>query len=415
MHDGARAYLNRWALWNKLKNSLLEGKTLSWKDCNSSPYVMTKEILQKNYPFGLLQVDRSRIHQYHETFGTTGKPSSNPMTKGDLRSYVDQLDHGPLRLHARDTVMIRYPYSISTPAHLFHRLAQRRGAAVIAAGSRSFVVPHGRIIQLMRDIGVSVLCCMPSEAILLAAIARYEGLSPGSDFPALRAICTAGELLPPGMREFIEGEWNARVYNFYGSTEAGNIAYSDDEGKMRVPAGNFDIAFVDTDSGKTCEAGQFGAMVLTTRKKKALPLLRYLTGDYGYWDTDSAGYFIEIYGRAKERQSLNGKTLFFRDIKDTLFRLAARGEISPFWRWGYGEDKAILSIEEIPGGDKKIRQHFGDHLEIRAVKPHSIEPLDLLRDFGVAYLGKPDADMVRFTEFYKQISQVKKPEYFYPL
>jgi phenylacetate-CoA ligase len=114
---------------------------------------------------------------------------------------------------------VRFPYAISVPAHIVTQAARERGACVIPASSRTAISPYRRVIELLTKLDVTVLGCLPMEAIWLAEAARQMNRDPARDFPHLRAICTAGELLSDARRERIADLWNCRVYNLYGCTE----------------------------------------------------------------------------------------------------------------------------------------------------------------------------------------------------
>lgn len=399
--------------FSKIDSNKIEMQVDSWREFQKLGYFMTKDDLQRNYPFGLLQVKPSQLYQYHETFGTTGKPSSNPMCRSDFRSYVKQISYGPLKFKKSDMVLIRYPYSISTPAHLFHKLAQEHGSCVIPSSSRSVVVPHRRVIGFLKDLDVTIFCSLPTEAIRLAAVCRFMGLNPQRDFPHLRAICTAGELLPPAMKKWIEIEWGVEVYNFFGSTEAGNIAYSDSMGKMRFPESHFNLSIIDIVNNRELLLGELGHLVVTTRKKKAMPLLKYLTEDYGSLFRDKDGLYLNIYGRKDDKQLLNGHIIYFYDIKNKLFSLALEFGISPFWRWYYGENIAKLEIEGTETQRGIITKVFPSNLEIQFVQEGTIEKVGLLSEFGQSFNINSEVEEREYLEFFAEFTQVKKPKYFY--
>jgi len=280
-------------------------KVKSFSELLKTPYYLDKKDLSNNYPFGLLQVERNKLWQYHETFGTTGKPSSNPMTKSDFKNYVKQILLSPVAFEKSDFVLIRYPYAISTPAHIFQRAAQNCKATVIPCSSRSFVTPHLRVIKLLKKLDVTVLCCLPTEAIRLGVIAKKIGYSLAQDFPYLKKICTAGEVVTPSMHKFIESLWNVKVFNFYGSTEAGNIAFSTDDYKMKIAKKYFITEVWNLKANKKCAEGEIGHLVITTKRKKAFPLLKYLTGDIVRIKNNE----IEHFGRETEYLK-NGDKIF---------------------------------------------------------------------------------------------------------
>ncbi len=128
-----------------------------------------------------------------------------------------------VRINQEDTVLIRYPYAISSPAHLLQAAAQAQGACVIPASSRSTVSPFPRIVNLLQKLEVTVLAGLPLQMVLIAETAELLGLNPREAFPHLRAICTAGEALPDPRRKLIEKIWGKPVFDHYGMTECGPL------------------------------------------------------------------------------------------------------------------------------------------------------------------------------------------------
>ncbi len=251
----------------------------SKSDIDRLAILITKKDLRNNYPFKFSTMPKKRIYQYHESFGTTGRPSSSPLTKKDLFGYIEQILLSPVNFNDKDTVLIRYPYAISVPAHIFHRAAQNRNSTVIACSSRSFITPHKRVLELLKSLCVSVFCSLPAEAILLAECAKKLKYDLSKDFPCLRAICTAGEMLTPEMKKYIEKIWNVDVYNFYGSTEAGNIAYSCKYGNLHLADKYFQVNVIGHSTNFANQNTRLGNLIITTLCKQALPLLKYDTED----------------------------------------------------------------------------------------------------------------------------------------
>ena len=76
------------------------------------------------------------------------------------------------------------------------------------------------------------------EIFLLGYVAKKMGYDTKKDF-SLRAICTAGEVLSEARRRRLEVLWGVPIYNFYGTTELGNLAVSDNDINLKVSDKNF--------------------------------------------------------------------------------------------------------------------------------------------------------------------------------
>jgi len=380
------------------KKSLFIQKFDTIEDIVKLPYVLTKDDLRNLYPFKYNFVEKSEIYEYHESFGTTGKPSAGPLTKKDFNNYIEEILLSPVNFNKQDVVLIRYPYAISVPAHIFHRAAHRRNAMVIPCSSRTLVSPYPRVISLLKELEVSVFCCMPSEAINLATFAQFMGYGIKSDFKNLRAICTAGELLTPSMKKYIEDLWNVEVYNFYGSTEAGNIAYSCKNGNLHIADNFFNIDIVNIEENKKNKFNQLGNIILTSKNKEALPLLKYHTEDIGYiekqCDCGKKGHILYHYGRMSDFYFINEKKIYFRNIKDCMFDIINKHNLSPFWRAFKENNRIRIEIEsDVSLGflDLEIIDRISCDIIVNNVPKNSIFDIDKM----------------------SEIVPVKKPEYFY--
>ncbi len=92
-------------------------------------------------------------------------------------------------------------------------------------------------------------------------------------------IFTSGELLN-GSRAALEAAFDAPVYDIYGTSETKEIAWQCPQGGMHLNADVVRLEVLD-DSGRGLPTGHEGNLVATLLVNRAMPLLRYLTGDRG--------------------------------------------------------------------------------------------------------------------------------------
>ncbi|HWN19988.1 MAG TPA: AMP-binding protein [Gemmatimonadales bacterium] len=94
------------------------------------------------------------------------------------------------------------------------------------------------------------------------------------------AVFTSGELLDGSVRERLAGAFRAPIYDIYGTSETKEIAWECPRGGMHL---NNDVVRLEVldDAGRSLPAGQEGNLVATLLVNRAMPLLRYLTGDRG--------------------------------------------------------------------------------------------------------------------------------------
>lgn len=353
----------------------------------------TKEDLRRASPHGLLCVERAGLRQYHESFGTTGMPVSTWYTQEDLRDNVRALAGLGVNFGAGDIVLIRFPYAISSIAHLMHAAAQSRGACVIPASSRTNVSPYPRVIELLRKLEVTVLACLPQQALLIAEAATLLGMAPERDFPSLRALCTAGEPLPPGQRGLLEQTWGVPVFDNYGLTECGAVAVDCAFGRCHPVEDAFFLEILGDDLATPAAPGGIGWLVLTTLKRRAAPLVRYLTGDRAVLADlpcpCGRRTVLQVRGRGESRVDAGVRRLDLWDLDEIVSALPSRR----FWAAGPAPGGLRLIVEEDEPGrltaelTKELEARFGLRLQIEAVPPGTLCDRSTLLDVG--QVGKP--------------------------
>ena len=379
--------------------SLLAGVRFESSDDLTALPLTTKDDVRSASPFGLVAVDRKDLFQYHESFGTTGAPASGWLTRGDLENYAAQINQTAVNLDRCDRVLVRFPYAISVPAHIVTQAARNRDACVIPASSRTAISPHPRIVELMEKLEATVLGCLPMEAIWLAETARLMGRNPSRDFPHLRAICTAGELLSDARRQRIADLWDVRVFNMYGCTEAGNIAADCEFGRLHLSWDHFVLEVLDESTWQAVVPGQIGTAVLTTLTREAMPLLRYVLGDNVRLHPDHEcpcgrkSPIIEHFGRDLNRFQFAGRWHFVKDLEELLLQGPVEA-IGNLWliEVRSGEVRFRVEAEHPDPGlyqslEKQIRDEMALPLRIDAVSPGTI--LDRSRLMTVDPVNKP--------------------------
>jgi len=102
------------------------------------------------------------------------------------------------------------------------------------------------------------------------------------------AIITSAGTLTPFMREKIEGVFQCKVFNRYGSREVSDIAgeCAAHRGLHIFPWGCY-VEVVD-EAGNRLAAGTEGNIVVTCLSNYAMPLIRYQIGDRGVLSADSS-------------------------------------------------------------------------------------------------------------------------------
>lgn len=286
----------------------------------------TKEDLRGAGTFGHLAVDRKQIAQYFESTGTTGEPSSSWFTAEDIVTGGRQLAECGVGLTADDLVLIRFPYALALPAFLMQQAAWQTGAGVVPASGRTVITSYPRVLELLQRLRVSVMAGLPREMELLAETARLLGFVPSRDFPALRAICVAGELMGANRKRHIEALWGVPVFNMYGSTETANIATMCEYGSMHIVEEDFVVEVLREDGSGPAASGERGFAAITTLSHQGSPLLRYFNGDVISLKPSACPCGrqtpkLKHFGRGRDRIRIGETVLDAYDIQDAVYSL----------------------------------------------------------------------------------------------
>ena len=358
--------------------------------------ITTKDDVRRNSPFGLVCAPVEEWYDYYESFGTTGKPVSIWLSREDFMDTAREVASLGVALRPDDVVLVRFPYAISQIAHVFHAAAHLCGACAIPASSRSAISPFPRVIHMMVELGVSVLACLPLQAILLAETAELLGLKPGRDFPRLRAVCTAGEPLPGPRRALIEELWQVPVFDIYGMTEIGTAAVDGPCGKMHPIEDDFVFEVLCDDLAGPAGPGEVGRLVVTALRRRTTPIIRYLTGDLARFVHEEcwcgAVRRLEVRGRDADAVTAGGRRFDLADLEAIAGLVPGRR----LWAAGPLEDgSGIRFVVETadPGSGKsrkvkeRMEQAGGVRIEFDPV------PIGTLYDraelLSVGDVGKP--------------------------
>jgi phenylacetate-CoA ligase len=134
----------------------------------------------------------------------------------------------------------------------------------------------GAMVCALTSFSPDVLYGLPSALLESARMLQLMG-----ERLRLRAIFTSGELFHAGVREALVNAYDAPVYHVYGGAETKEIAWECSDGGLHLNSDVVRLEALDYD-GTPLPAGVEGELVATVLVNRALPLLRYRTGDRGW-------------------------------------------------------------------------------------------------------------------------------------
>ena len=243
--------------------------------------------------------------------GSTGVPTMSPFTKQDFDEFQDTESRWfwqiGMRPNDRYVHALNFSLYVGGPDVIG---AQNLGALCIWGGT----LPSERLLYILQTYQPTILWTSPSYAWQLGEKAKKSGIDPKTDL-SIRKIIVAGELggSIDATRKAIEELWGAELYDFYGLSDIFGACAAMCEAKdgLHICEDQILVETVDIHTGEILPAGSVGELVYTTLRKKARPMIRFLSGDIGWIDNTKCSC-----GRTHGKIHINGR-------KDDMFIVSA--------------------------------------------------------------------------------------------
>lgn len=297
----------------------------SLDDLAKLPFTV-KADLRDTYPFGLFASPLSEVARFHASSGTTGKPIVVAYTKEDLDDWTRAMVRSLAACGVRtgDIVQNAYGYGLFTGGLGAHYGAEALGASVIPISGGN----TDRQLMVMKDFGVTVLCCTPSY--FLHIIDRAGELGIELKKLPLRVGVFGAEPWTEGMRERIEAQSAIKAYDIYGLSEIvgpGVAMECEHQAGPHIFEDMFLPEVIDPQTQEPLPDGTEGELVLTTLCKRAMPMIRYRTRDITALAADrcACGRTIRRITRIGRRSDdmliIRGVNLYPSQIEAALLRV----------------------------------------------------------------------------------------------
>ena len=249
----------------------------SLDDIASLPFT-TKSDLRDTYPYGLFASPMKDVVRLHASSGTTGKPIVVAYTQEDIDVWTSVLVRcfAGCGLHRGDIIQNSYGYGLFTGGLGVHYGAEGLGATVVpASGGHA-----DRQIMLMKDFGVTAICCTPSYFLHLIDRAAEMGIDM-HDLPIHTGVFGA-EPWTDSIRAHMEKMSGIDAFDIYGLSEIigpGVGCECRHHQGLHIFEDHFYPEVIDPETGQVLPEGAEGELVLTTLSKQAMPMIRYRTRD----------------------------------------------------------------------------------------------------------------------------------------
>jgi phenylacetate-CoA ligase len=301
----------------------LAAADVRWLDDLAALPFTRKTDLREHYPFGLLAVPLAEVARVHASSGTKGKPTVVGYTAGDLDVWREVMARVMVAAGGRrgDLLQIAFGYGLFTGGLGFHDGAERIGMTVVPASSGN----TARQGLLLRDFRPAGLAATPSFALHIAETLADQGMPP--DALGLRYGMFGAEPWTDEMRRSLERALGCPAFDIYGLSEIigpGVAGECEARQGLHVADDHFFPEIVDPVSGTVLAPGVQGELVITTLTKRALPMIRYRTGDITMLATEpcrcgrTSARIARLKGRSDDMLVIKGVNVYPSEIEGAL-------------------------------------------------------------------------------------------------
>ena len=330
-----------------LQRERLDGVTIKTLDDLVRLPFIGKGDLREQYPFGLFAVPAAEVARIHGSSGTKGKPTIVGYTAGDLEVWREVMARVMTAAGARrgDMLHVAFGYGLFTGGLGFHDGAERIGMTVIPVSSGSTARQH----LLLRDFRPAAICGTPSFVLHIAESLAAEGGDPRA--LGLRYGMFGAEPWTEGVRAALEKTLGCRAYDVYGLSEIigpGVAGECEAQAGLHVQDDHFLPEIIDPATGAALPPGREGELVLTTLTKRALPLLRYRTGDVTTLLAEpcpcgrTSVRMARVKGRSDDMLVIRGVNLYPSEVECTLLEVA---ELVPHYQLVVDRSSTLATLE----------------------------------------------------------------------
>ncbi|WP_400209555.1 phenylacetate--CoA ligase family protein [Methanomethylophilus alvi] len=364
-------------------------------DIRKLPF-MYKQDLRDNYPDKMFTAPKNEIVRYHVSSGTSGKPTLVAYTRHDLDYWTEALARSftSAGIGPGDIMQVSYGYGLFTGGLGAHYGAEKVGATVLPASTGN----TQRQLEMMQDLGVTVIACTPSYLTHLCTTAREMGIDWKRDMNLKKAILGA-EPWSESMRTRLQNEMGIKCYDIYGTSEQAGPMFSECEAQKgaHICGDLMLVEILDRETGEPLEPGNEGEMVVTMLQKEAMPMIRYKMKDITHLDVEpcecgrTSPRIGRITGRADDMLIIRGINVFPSQIEYTLMRIPQVGEQYMIYVTREGDlDRMQLQVEIRP-------EAFSDKVEdMVALRAHIESELKKYLNVAVEVELKAPGELPRF-------------------
>ena len=239
--------------------------------------LMSKDDFRQHYPMGLCCVDARQVVEMHMSSGSTGTPVVMPYTPDDLAQWGECMARCLVMAGAiaGDAVQITPSFGLFNGGFGFYHGARSAGLFIIPTGTGN----TPRQIRLARDFKTRVLTGVVSYGIRIMEILEEEK----AELPDLKIGIFGAEIFSEAMKQKIAKGLDIEVFDIYGMTETGGVGTLGQDcpahAGLHVWEDHYLLEVLDPRTHQPVPDGEVGELVVTALTRRALPVIRFKTGD----------------------------------------------------------------------------------------------------------------------------------------
>lgn len=354
----------------------------SLSDFRKFPFTYKSELVRAQEeapPFGTnVTFPEAAYTRLHQTSGTTGAPLRVVDTPESWDWWGHCWGHvlKGAGVSAEDRVFLPFSFGPFIGFWAAVEGAKKVGAMMIPGGGWDSI----QRLEMMRDLGATVVCCTPTYALRLAEVAREENFDLRS-LP-VHALIHAGE---PGAnvartKARIEAAWAAKCFDHAGASEVGAHSFECElqPGGIHLIESEFIAEVLDPQTGEEAPPGEIGELAITNLGRPGFPVIRYRTGDLVRLNLTPcacgrtfARFDGGLLGRSDDMVTIRGVNVYPTAIENVIRQFSTVGEFQVTVRTLQEMHHLEVQIEVVSGNDA---EHVRTHVEQAIYHAISLRP-----------------------------------------
>jgi len=295
------------------------------EDINKLPIIDREDVIN-HFPLGIIAPGLERKSVIINTSGSTRNPVTLYVDQYTLMkaliAYVRELRQYGIRWNKSRMSVIANFYSQTAPTQYFNSAANpvlKPFKPIISLKNIQQINADDNLKEMIQRIDAFKPECILGFPGPLRHLALLRDKGYGKNIRP-KCIISSGGLIDTYEKKHIEETFGSKVFDIYGSTEAGPISFECKEGNFHINSDFVHLEAVNAE-GEVVEKGKSGKLVITRLYGKGTPLIRYtgmgdiITLKDGMCSCGIETELIEkVHGRIKETIVLPNQKIIFPDM-----------------------------------------------------------------------------------------------------